>query len=184
MFQNQAGRPTLIGTNLTRRKPRRESAKPLQDMHRWLTLAERAAPSLSHPFAGPIMAIAGLVAQAPEFLDDRGHNPRVSRLDYGGKNRCDLAVTANKIFMKVPSRGIQRPLRRRPFVEWMSARPPDQRLGGQREGDAIFLMRRMTDLRRTARLLAAEIVGRHAATMSRPWSRKRVHSCRPAYWGV
>src|SRR5215475_1434324 len=73
-----------------------------------------------------------------------------------------MAVAANQIFVKIPAWGLERALAGGPFVEGMGVRPLHLRLGGERETDAVFAVRRLHDLGRAARLLAAKIVRRHA----------------------
>src|SRR6476660_2023342 len=96
-----------------------------------------------------------------KLFHDRVDDPRVHRLDSGGKNRGDMAIAADEIFVKVPARRFERTLIRRPFVEGMRVRSLKLCFCSKREADAVFAVRRLYDVVRTAGLLAAEIVRRH-----------------------
>src|SRR3954470_5701444 len=72
-----------------------------------------------------------------------------------------MAIAADEIFVKVPARRFERTLIRRPFVEGMRVRSLKLCFCSKREADAVFAVRRLDDVVRTAGLLAAEIVRRH-----------------------
>src|SRR5258707_162337 len=93
---------------------------------------------------------------------DRGEHARIHRLDLGRERRGDAAVAADQVLVEVPVRRLERPLRGGPFVERMRVRALYRSLGGDREGDAVLLVRGLVDVVGAARLLAAEIVRRHA----------------------
>src|SRR5207302_2614579 len=69
---------------------------------------------------------------------------------------------ADHVFVEVPARNLPRPCLSRPFVEGMRLRPDYDGLGRDRKGNAVLAVRGLPDLARAARLLAAEIVRRHA----------------------
>src|ERR1035437_5117275 len=96
-----------------------------------------------------------------QFLLDRRDQARIVGFHGGSKGRLQVAVAADQIFMEIPARGLQRALLRRPFVERVGVLALDRDLFGDWEGDMVVALGGLLDLTDAARLLAAEVVGRH-----------------------
>src|SRR5262249_10915820 len=97
-----------------------------------------------------------------QFLLDGRNHLRIGGLDLGREHRGDMAVAADQVLMEIPARPVTGTLERRPFVERVRLRSLHVGLGGEWEAHAVFAMSGLVDLGGTARLLAAEVVRRHA----------------------
>ena len=75
-----------------------------------------------------------------KFFRDGGEHARVHRLDVGGKNRGDMAVTADEVFVEIPPRRLERALAGRPLVERMRAWSLDLNLRRERKSNAVIAM--------------------------------------------
>src|SRR5215469_12060601 len=76
-----------------------------------------------------------------ELLDDRVDDAGIHRLDLGREHGREMAVAPDQVFVEVPARRLDRALDRGPSVERMRILAPDLLFGGEREGDAIVVMR-------------------------------------------
>src|SRR5689334_9437660 len=108
--------------------------------------------------AGPVNCGALRGRQRPRY---RGLHPRVRGLDAFGKDLRNISLTADQVFVEVPARNLLGPRLGRPFVEGMRIRSLHDHLAGDRERDAVVMLR-LGDLLGPAGLLAAEIIGGHA----------------------
>src|SRR5450830_453505 len=88
-------------------------------------------------------------------------NARAACRRYSPESSFSVAVAADQVFMEIPARRLQRALDHRPLVERVGVLALDRDLFGERKGDVIFPMRGLADVAGAARLLAAEVVGRH-----------------------
>src|ERR1043166_4814401 len=76
-----------------------------------------------------------------EFFFDCLDEAQGGWLGLGRKHGRDMPIAPDEILVEIPARGLERPLGRGPFVERVRIRSLDVGLGGEREADAVTLMR-------------------------------------------
>src|ERR1051325_4313903 len=94
---------------------------------------------------------------------DLGGDGVIGRLDRGRPGAAKLTVGADQVFVEIPERGGPlAELGRNPAVERVGGAADKPIFLGKREIDLVVGLAELFDLGRRARLLLAEIVGRHA----------------------
>src|SRR3984957_20164621 len=121
--------------------------------------ANRCHPTPTAEQNSPENAVTSGIRERPR---NRGFNACIQGVDALRKDLGEITVTANQILVKVPARNILRSRIGSPFVKGMRIRALHDRLGRNREGHSILVLRGFRDLGGAAGFLFSEIIGGNA----------------------